>query len=114
LEAVLGAMVQDGGLEAVRALAHRLITQHGPATAVPPVDPKSALQMLAQARYGTLPTYRLLERWGPPHHPVFRALVRVNGEGTEVVAEAEGTTRQAAEQEAARLALQRLNAALSP
>jgi len=114
LEAVLGAMVKDGGLEAVRVLAHCLITQHGLATAPPPVDPKSALQMLAQARYGTLPTYRLLERRGPPHHPIFRVIVRVNGEGTEVVAEAEGTTRQAAEQEAARLALQRLNAELSP
>ena len=107
-------MVKDGGLGAVRSLAQRLITQHGLNTAAPPVDPKSALQMLAQARYGTLPTYRLLERRGPPHHPIFRVYVRVNGEGTEVVAEAEGSTRQAAEQEAARLALQRLNAALSP
>jgi len=114
LEAVLGAMVKDGGLPAVRALAQRLITLHGLTTAPPPVDPKSALQMLAQARYGTLPTYRLLERRGPPHHPIFRVIVKVNGEGTEVVAEAEGTTRQAAEQEAARLALQRLSPALSP
>jgi dsRNA-specific ribonuclease len=56
-----------------------------------------------------LPTYRLLERRGPPHHPIFRVMVKVNGEGTEVVAEAEGTTRQAAEQEAARTVLQRLN-----
>jgi ribonuclease-3 len=101
-------MVKDGGLEAVRALAHRLIIQHSLATA-PPVDPKSALQMLAQARYGTLPTYRLLERRGPPHYPIFRVIVRVNSEGTEVVAEAEGTTRQAAEQKAARMVLQRIN-----
>jgi ribonuclease-3 len=113
LEAVLGAMVKDGGLEAVRTLAHRLIIQHGLATA-PPVDPKSALQMLAQARYGALPTYRLLERRGPPHHPIFRVIVKVNGEGTEVMAEAEGTTRQAAEQEAARVVLQRLNPTPSP
>jgi ribonuclease-3 len=114
LEAVLGAMVKDGGLQAVRALAQRLITRHGLTSAPPPVDPKSALQMLVQSRYSTLPMYRLLERRGPPHHPIFRVIVRVNGEGTEVVAEAEGTTRQAAEQEAARLALQQLNPALSP
>lgn len=108
LEAVLGAMVEDGGLDAVRALARRLITQHRIATA-PPVDPKSALQMLVQARYGTLPSYRLLGRRGPPHQPIFRVVVRVNGEGIEVQTEAEGSTRQAAEQAAARLALERLN-----
>ena len=108
LEAVLGAMVEDGGLDAVRALAHRVIVQQGVAAAPPPVDPKSALQMLAQARYGTLPTYRLLERRGLAHHPIFRVGVRVNGAGIEVRAEAEGASRQAAEQEAARMALQRL------
>ncbi len=108
MEAVLGAMVEDGGLDAVRDLAHRLITQDSIATAPPPVDSKSALQMLVQARYGTLPTYRLLGRRGPPHQPIFRVMVKVNDAGMEVSAEAEGTTRQAAEQEAARLALQQL------
>jgi ribonuclease-3 len=113
-EAVLGAMVEDGGLNAVRALARRTIAQHGMATALPAVDSKSALQMLAQARFGTLPAYRLLQRRGPPHQPTFRVVVRVNGEGVEVQAEAEGSTRQAAEQEAARLALARLTAGNSP
>ncbi len=114
LEAVLGAVVEDGGLDAVRALAERMITLHGMATAPPPVDPKSALQMLVQARYCTLPAYRLLQRRGPPHQPTFRVVVRVNGEGIEVLAEAEGNTRQAAEQEAARLAIQQLNEGSSP
>lgn len=108
LEAILGAMVEDGGLDAVRALAHRVIAQEEVTTTPPPVDPKSALQMLAQARFGTLPAYRVLQRRGPPHHPIFRVGVRVNGAGIEVQAEAEGPSRQAAEQEAARMALQRL------
>lgn len=114
LEAVLGAMVEDGGLDAVRALAHRMITLHRIPTAPPPVDPKSALQMLVQARHSTLPVYRLVDRRGPPHQPIFRVMVKVNGQGIEVLAEAEGTTRQAAEQEAARLALQRLNQESTP
>jgi ribonuclease-3 len=108
-EAVLGAMVEDGGLDAVRSLAHRVIAQEGIPATPPPVDPKSALQMLVQARFGTLPAYRLLERRGPPHHPTFRVAVRVHGREDEVQAEAEGSNRQAAEQEAARLALERLN-----
>jgi ribonuclease-3 len=110
-EAVLGAMVEDGGLDAVRSLAHRVITQAATVTTPPTVDPKSALQMLAQARFGTLPAYRLLERRGPPHSPTFRVAVRVHGAGGEVQAEAEGGNRQAAEQEAARLALERLSRA---
>ncbi len=107
-EAVLGAIVEDGGLDAIRALAHRAIATEGAATMPPPMDPKSALQMQAQARCGTLPTYRLLDRRGPPHQPVFRIGVRVIGEGIDVQAEAEGASRQAAEQEAARLALLQL------
>ena len=84
LEATLGAMVEDGGLDAVRAMAHRVIAEQGVAAVPPPVDPKSALQMLAQARYGTLPGYRLLERRGPAHHPIFRDWVREKGEGDPV------------------------------
>ena len=108
-EAVLGAMMEDGGLDAIRLLAQRVIAQEGIVAAPPPVDPKSALQMLAQARFGTLPVYSLLERRGPPHHPTFRVAVRVYGGEDKVRAEAEGSSRQAAEQEAARLALERLN-----
>jgi ribonuclease-3 len=65
--------------------------------------------MLTQARFGTLPAYRLLERRGPPHHPTFRVAVKVHGEG-EVHAEAEGSSRQGAEREAARMALEQLTA----
>ncbi|MBI4573403.1 MAG: ribonuclease III family protein [candidate division NC10 bacterium] len=108
LEAVLGAMVQDGGLDAVRALAHRGMAKERTVTTPPPVDPKSALQMLAQARFGTLPIYRLLERRGPAHQPRFRVGVRVSCAESEIRADAEGPSRQAAEQEAARLALHRL------
>jgi len=108
-EAVLGAVVEDGGLDAVRTLADRVIAQEGVAAAPPPMDPKSALQVLAQARFGTLPAYRLLERRGAPHHPTFRVGVRIHAGENEVRAEAEGSSRQAAEQEAARRALEQLS-----
>lgn len=113
-EAVLGAVVEDGGLDAIRTLARRVIAQEAIGGTSPPVDPKSALQMLAQARFNTLPAYRLLERRGPPHHPTFRVAVRLSGGADEVQTEAEGSSRQAAEQEAARLALQRINQLSEP
>lgn len=105
LEAVLGAIVQDGGFDAVRALANRLIEQAGKMAPQSVVDPKSALQMAALARQEKLPSYRLIDKQGPAHRPTFRVAVTVRGPAGEVRAEAEGNSRQAAEQEAARLAL---------
>jgi len=105
LEAVLGAIVEDGGFDAIRALATGVIGQTGESTTHPVVDAKSALQMEALARQEKLPSYRLIEKRGPAHHPTFRVAVTVRGPHGEIRMEAEGGSRQAAEQEAARLAL---------
>jgi len=104
-EAILGAVVLDGGLDPVRDLAGRVISRVGGPAALPPMDPKSALQILAQSRFGTLPVYRLLDRRGPPHQPIFRVEVTVRGGACNVSAQAEGSSRQAAERDAARQAL---------
>jgi len=109
-EAILGAVVMDGGLDPVRDLACRIIGQGGVPATPPPMDPKSALQILAQSRFGTLPVYRLLERRGPPHQPIFRLEVTIRGDGGNVSAQAEGSSRQAAERDAARRALDLLSA----
>ncbi len=106
LEAVLGAVVEDGGAEAIQALAERVLAEAGEATP-PSLDAKSALQILCQTRYGGLPTYRLLAKTGPAHHPRFCVGVIVPGpDGFRVEGEAE--SRQTAEQAAARLALERV------
>ncbi len=107
-EAILGAVVMDGGLDPVRDLARRIIGRSDGPVTPPPMDPKSALQILAQSRFGTLPIYRLLERRGPPHQPIFRLEVTVRGDGGNVSAQAEGSSRQAAERDAARRALELL------
>ncbi len=105
LEAVLGAMVEDGAFDAIRALATRIVAQTGESASHPFVDAKSALQMATLARQERLPSYRLIEKRGPAHHPTFRVAVTVRGPQGEIRMEAEGSSRQAAEQEAARLAL---------
>jgi ribonuclease-3 len=105
LEAVFGAIVEDGGLDAIRMLATQAIAQIGEMARPPVLDAKSALQMAALARREKLPAYRLLEKRGPAHHPTFRVAVAVCGPAGEIRTEAEGGSRQAAEQEAARLAL---------
>ena len=105
-EAVVGAVVEDGGFEAIRMLAERVTAFAGDVGHPPGPDAKSALQMSALARGARLPSYRLLEKRGPAHHPVFRVSVTVRTADADVTAEAEGGSRQSAEQAAAALLLQ--------
>jgi len=101
LEALFGAMVEDGGFDAVQAFATRLTVANSLADGPPEADAKSMLQMAVLARYGCLPVYRLVDRWGPPHQPTFRVQVALPTPAGHLVAEAEGSNRQSAEQEAA-------------
>ena len=112
LEAIFGAMMLDEGFGAVRELASRIIVADGTPQMPPPLDPKSALQMQAQTSRVRLPSYRLLERWGPPHQPMFRVEVTCYAPAGEIRAVADRPNRQAAEQEAARQALELLAASL--
>ena len=67
-------------------------------------DYKSTLQELLQARELGLPEYRLAGAVGPDHRKQFQVEVAVQG---EVVAEAIGSSKKEAEQEAARAALEK-------
>ena len=68
-------------------------------------DYKSALQELLQGRNRALPDYRVIGTLGPDHQKLFQVQVVVDG---EPVAEATGSSKKEAEQEAARAALQKL------
>jgi ribonuclease III len=105
LEAVLGAVVEDGGFDAIQSLAARVVGNPEDGLSRAALDAKSALQVTTLARQEKLPSYRLVERRGPAHRPTFRVAVTVRGPAGEIRLEAEGASRQAAEQEAARLAL---------
>jgi len=97
---VIGAIYQDGGLEAARAeLAPLYADAVGQAPRRPP---KSELQELLQKRFGELPRYSPVETKGPDHARWYRVAVYVRG---KPVAEGEGKTFKAAEAEAARAAL---------
>ncbi len=115
-EALVGALYLDAGLEATRAFVLR--------TAVGPYvhdlrqklrqghsmgDHKSALQELLQARKAAPPAYTVKAETGPDHRKRFLVEVRVDAdEGSAVRAEAVGSTKKKAEQEAARLAYEEI------
>ena len=98
LEAVFGALYQDGGMEAGAPVIERLWSPLIEAAPLPPREVKTALQEWAQARGLPLPAYRVVAEEGPPHKPVFTVEVRVRD-----LAPATGTggSKRIAEQEAA-------------
>ncbi len=105
LEALFGAIFLDRGLDAARTVAGRLFG--GPLAALPSAselkDPKTRLQEWLQGRGFALPTYSVLDVTGEPHDQRF--LVRCDVAGLAIAAEAEGSSRRRAEQEAAQRVL---------
>ena len=109
-EAVIAAIFLDGEMEAARTFILRQfepLLEDVRSTESWGRDHKSALQELVQSRELALPDYNVTAESGPDHHKVFRVEVRVNG---EVMGAADGHTKKAAEQEAAKRALARLRA----
>lgn len=106
-EAVAAALYRDGGVESAQTF---LTVQFAPLiaeVAVPPRDPKTALQEWAQARGLSLPIYRTVEMSGPAHRPLISVEVRIDGLPPQ---SAEGPSRRAAEQAAAAALLARAQA----
>jgi ribonuclease-3 len=80
-EAVLGAVYLDGGYAAARefalvTLSDALARVH---RRVPAANPKQALQQLAQARWGEVPSYEVLVERGSAHARAFLVAADLHG-----------------------------------
>ncbi|RMD50780.1 ribonuclease III, partial [Candidatus Parcubacteria bacterium] len=67
------------------------------------IDPKSLFQEAAQSKLSITPSYKVLSEEGPDHNKKFRIGVFL---GKDLIAEGEGTSKQEAQIEAARKALE--------
>jgi ribonuclease-3 len=105
VEAVIGAIYLEAGLDAAEALIRRLWTPLIDEQRGVPKHPKSALQELAAARDLPNPTYEVVSRTGAHHAPKFTVRVSIKTLGE---AEAGGPSKQEAETEAAKALLQKL------
>lgn len=111
LEAVIGAVYLDGGLEAARLVIRRMLEpefdkiQKGKVPAIRN-DYKTRLQEWVHQQ-GSNPCYRLIRESGPDHEKIFCVEVLVNG---AVWGAGEGKTKKDAEQQAAQQALKRQQA----
>ena len=66
-------------------------------------DFKSQLQERAQEKYGVTPTYKVIEERGPDHAKTFKTAAFIE---LKKIAEGEGNSKQEAEQETAKVALE--------
>lgn len=105
LEAVIGALYLDAGLELCREVVLRWYRENVAAMSSlsPKKDPKSLLQEWCQANSHPLPGYQC-EVSGLVHQQIFHVTCAV--EGLDHIVSAEGLSRRKAEQEAARLYLE--------
>ena len=105
MEAVIAAVYQDAGFDAARKVVLALWADRIGNVKADARDAKTALQEWAQGRGLPLPDYSIVGREGPDHAPEFTVSVSVDGQAT---AEGRGTSKRAAEQEAASRLLYRL------
>lgn len=117
MEAVIGALFLDGGLEPVRLFVARRVMGEVADLLAEEVragaalgNYKSALQERLQASHAGMPVYRVRRESGPDHHKRFLVEVRLKtaGEPGAALARGTGSTKKRAEQDAARRALEKL------
>jgi ribonuclease-3 len=108
-EAILGAVYQDAGFAAVLGMVNRLF-----ATRIEEVgswdvdfrhDYKTRLQEKMQEIHKSTPTYKVEAESGPDHDKQFEVSVRLDG---VAIATGNGRSKKAAEQDAARKALEQV------
>ncbi len=109
LEAVVGAIFLDGGFESARAALRTLFAE--PLGELDPrhfgKDPKTQLQELLQARHVAVPRYAVVATQGAAHDQRFEVECVI--ESLQVRTRGVGTSRRAAEQEAARAAFEAIH-----
>lgn len=105
-EALIGAIYLDQGFEVAAEFVEKNVCYKLPEILEKGLyyDPKSRFQELAQEVLSTTPTYEVLEESGPDHAKTFIAAASL---GDKRVATGSGPSKQRAQAEAARNALQR-------
>lgn len=113
VEALIGAIYLDAGFEAADEVVRRLYETQ--LASLDPresgKDPKTALQEFLQARKKPLPVYALVATSGEAHAQEFQVECQVPAMG--ISANGRGSSRRAAEQSAAAVALERLKGTAS-
>ena len=100
LEALIGAIYLDKGLNFTEKFILNLWSDHITASIITQIDAKTKLQEYSLKIFKMLPIYKLISNTGPRHKPLFKVAVKLKN--TKFFT-AEGTSKKDAEQNAASL-----------
>ena len=111
-EALIGALYLEAGFDKAKEIALKLIKEEYPKITPEELlkDYKTTLQEITQAHFGVVPEYRLLSATGPDHRKEFEIGVYIHD---KEYAKAKGRSKKAAQQEGARLTIEKLNKELN-
>ena len=98
LEALIGAIYLDKGLNFTEKFVLNLWNEHIKASAVTPIDAKTKLQEYSLKFFKVLPIYKLISNTGPRHKPLFKVAVKLKDTNFFT---GEGISKKDAEQKAA-------------
>ena len=102
LEALIGALYLDKGLNIVEKFILNLWKDHINASIITQIDAKTKLQEHSLKLFKILPIYKLISNTGPRHKPLFKVSVKLKN--TKIFT-ALGNSKKDAEQNAATLCL---------
>ena len=105
VESVIAASFLDGGMDAARSFIEKFILVEVPVKKLHNADYKTALQELVQQKKNQILSYALVGQSGPDHDKQFDVEVSLNG---SVVGRGSGRSKKRAEQDAARVAIEKL------
>jgi len=108
IEALIGAIYLDRGFESARQFVKSFILSKLEEILAKETwrDPKSFVQEMAQEHFGVTPSYKVLQESGPDHNKVFVVGIFF---GKKLIASGKGSSKQEAEQMAARQAAEIYN-----
>ncbi|EDM23361.1 ribonuclease III [Caminibacter mediatlanticus] len=111
-EALIGALYLEAGFDKAKEIALKLLKEEYPKITPEELlkDYKTTLQEITQAHFGVVPEYRLLSATGPDHKKEFEIGVFIND---REYARAKGRSKKAAQQEGARLTIEKLKKELN-
>ena len=103
LEALIGAIYLDKGLNYTEKFILNLWSDHITASIITQIDAKTKLQEYSLKIFKALPIYKLMSNTGPRHKPLFKVAVKLKD--TKFFT-AQGSSKKDAEQNAATLCLE--------
>lgn len=106
-EAIMGAIYLESGLEVLKPIILKLLENSYDKINLDVLfsDYKTALQEITQARFGSIPEYKIEGSYGPDHKKEFEISIWIDGQSYGI---AKGKSKKLAQQAVAKIAIDKL------